>query len=114
MGNEEIIALVRKPGVCNRLGHPRRRRLLSSWARRESGMPLRIVDGVAGIAATDPYWDGSACGKAHDIHENVAYNIIPRQYEEQRQQAHQTGSQALLASAARAPGCPEHNYVGEL
>jgi hypothetical protein len=52
--------------------------------RDESGMPLRIVEGVDGIAACDPHWDGSptfvcrnpACGLVHDIDENTAINII--------------------------------------
>jgi hypothetical protein len=54
--------------------------------REETGLPLRIIDGVDGIAATDPHWDGSstffcanpACGEMHDIHEMTAANIIRR------------------------------------
>jgi hypothetical protein len=58
--------------------------------RDESGMPLRIVDGFHGIAATDPHWDGkptfvcSSCTKEHDVHEMVAANLIAQSRERQR------------------------------
>jgi hypothetical protein len=49
-------------------------------------MPICIVEGVDGIAATDPAWDGSpafvcsnpACIALHDVHELVATNLIKR------------------------------------
>jgi hypothetical protein len=53
---------------------------------KETYMPLRIVEGVTGIAATDPAWNGSstficdnpACSEVHNVHEMVATNLIRR------------------------------------
>jgi len=53
---------------------------------KETCLPFRIVEGVDGIAATDPQWDGSstfvcanpACPEVHDVHEMVATNLIRR------------------------------------
>jgi hypothetical protein len=52
--------------------------------REETGLPLRIVQGIDGLAATDPHWDGNEtfvcsnprCRAVHSAHENVAKNLI--------------------------------------
>lgn len=59
------------------------RRMLEETAE-ETGMPVVITDGVDGIAATDPHWDGKPtfhckdprCGKTHDIHQMCAENLF--------------------------------------
>jgi hypothetical protein len=52
----------------------------------ESAPSAMLVHGVAGLAATDPEWDGKptfvcanpACGAVHDVHENVAMVLWER------------------------------------
>jgi hypothetical protein len=61
------------------------RRMLEESAE-ETGMPIVITEGVAGIAATDPHWDGKPtfhckdprCGKTHDVHQMCAGNLFQR------------------------------------
>jgi hypothetical protein len=64
------------------------------WATREilrdvsqqTGVLLVEIDGVDGLAVTDPHWDGQSvficknphCGKLHDVHLNVAQNLFAR------------------------------------
>jgi len=54
-----------------------------------------VIEGVEGVAAIDPDWDGEStvtcenpqCGKVHDVHLRVAENLFQQAVERRRQSA---------------------------
>ena len=69
--------------------------LRTEYSKEQDKTGVIIIEGVEGVAATDPDWDGDdnvrcgnpECGKLHNIHLNVAEDIFQQAVEQRRQRA---------------------------
>lgn len=83
----EPMTVVHKAGEDNLIliGDLETSRKIMRESTQEAGLPPMVeINGVAGLAATDPHWDGQPtfvcknphCNMVHDVHENCAANLF--------------------------------------
>lgn len=82
-GDEDCSPVTRVVRVGNDDGLEKTRASLNETSK-ETNLPVVITEGVDGIAAMNPDWDGKpsfrcdnpVCGQVHDVHLNFAQNLF--------------------------------------